>query len=136
MSENYQLTCLVSTETNEQKLAELGEFLKNLTQASQNTEAKKISLAYPIKNQKDVFLVNLLFESVPEKIIEIKEKLEKMPEIIRFLLIRKLKPSLRKVRVKKEIIEKEDKKPEKKKTKKPAKADLEKIEEDLEKILA
>jgi len=117
-------------------------------------ELKKINLAYPIKKETLSFFASLIFETLPGKILELRDELKHQDGLLRFLVSVKMpleekKPhrSRRKVAkkpIKKKLkLEKKDKKEEKpeeikevKKTiKKEPKIKLEDIDKSLEKLL-
>ena len=90
----YELTFLISSGLNETEIKEFSEKLnKIVADKAKNSEMKtlkKIALAYPVKKQKEAFFGSLDFEAEKETIKTIKQEVEKMPEIIRYLLIQKI----------------------------------------------
>lgn len=91
------------------------------------TESKKISLAYPIKKEKEAYFCSCFFRSAADKIKPLEKILLKEKNILRFLLLTKkvekavpqAKPALAKLKIKP----------------KPAKVALKDIEKKLEEIL-
>lgn len=93
----YELTYLVSSETNEEDLKKLTEEIDSFIQKEEGVIAKSgnpspETLAYPIKKQKTIFWISLEFCLNPEKIEGIKKKLRKETRILRFVLISKKGP--------------------------------------------
>ncbi len=134
--QNYELTYLITPDLDEKAAGEIQEKTKTLLGASMVPVVfKKIKLAYPIDKKIDAFLVSVDFHQEPGKIPEISKEIEKMPEIIRFLLIKKEIEKPKKAKKpkaeKKEPITEE--KP--KKTKEEKKKDMDTLEKDLDKIL-
>lgn len=123
---------------------------------------KKIGLSYPIKNKGTAFLTSLVFENTPEKADGLKIQLEKEKTILRFLML-KTKPEIEKklpaqtakykeskaveqetketaIEIEGEKVAKISRKKAKPKeilpkTQEEKKVEMEKIEEDLEKII-
>ncbi len=132
--QDYQLTFLLSPELDEKKLEDFsekfGEMLRKEVKVSQSEAPKKVKLSYPILKKQDAFLACFEFQAEAQKIEELKTKIKKQPEILRFLLIKKEK-----------TLEKKERKPkarkafERKKVPVTEKVELKKIEKDLEKIL-
>jgi len=138
----YELTYLISSEIKEEEIKKLTEEINLFIQEEKGIIIKSGNpspeiLAYSIKKQKTAFWVSLEFYLEPEKIENLREKLKKRIEILRFLLTSKKTP--KKKTIKPEIAAektasaqtlKEDKKekPEKK-------VELKEIEKKLEEIL-
>ncbi len=124
----YELTYFISSELNTEEAKKFTQEINSFIQSKEGIIAKSEdpipnTLAYIIKKQKAGFLVNLGFYLTPEKIIELRQKLEKETKILRFLLISKKLP-------KKVTTE------EKPKKEKPVKkVELKEIEKKLEEIL-
>lgn len=112
------------------------KLVSETSQVKHSETPKKIKLSYPIQKKAEAFLATLEFQTEPKMIKDLKQKTEKIPEIMRFLLIKKELP-------KKE--EAPEAKPGKPKTKKPLKEKervsptqkvaLEEIEKELEEVL-
>ncbi|MDD5146842.1 MAG: 30S ribosomal protein S6 [Candidatus Pacebacteria bacterium] len=158
----YELTYLANPDLNETGLAELTEKVAGLCSKEQpilqSDLAKKIRLAYPIKKNKEAFLISLGLQAGPQTVIAIKKEMEEKKEVLRFLIVKKRivpeepKPAPIVELKKSEESEKEITEPiaempktqagekkikEAKKPKETAKkkASMEDIEKDLEKIL-
>jgi len=78
----YELTYLTDKESNEIKDSLLGKVLNV-------QKLKNIGLCYPIKDKKSAFMGVISLDCPEEKTAELKEKLEKNEDIMRFLLIKK-----------------------------------------------
>ncbi len=137
--QNYELTYLITPDLDEKAAGEMQEKINNLLGASIIPVVfKKIKLAYLINKKIDAFLVSVNFSGEPTKVPEISKEIDKIPEIIRFLLIRKEIEKPKKEKKKKiESMEKleVDKKEKPKKTTKQKITDMDALEKDLEKIL-
>ncbi len=91
----YELTYIVSPELSSEQLKSVAEEINSFVQKeegvilkSENPIAKTFS--YPIKKQGSGFFIVLEFQLAPEKIIELKEKIEKDNKILRhFIMIKK-----------------------------------------------
>lgn len=88
----YELSCLINPDFSQEQA---GDFIQKLEgmladggKVIKKDSAKKIGLAYPINKQTSAFLLSIMFELSPEKMEELKNKLDKDSEIIRFLLIK------------------------------------------------
>lgn len=138
----YELGFLITPGLDKKQIEEVFKKIEGLVSETGNikrTETpKKISLAYPIQKKRDGFLAAFVFEAEPKKIGALKEKVEKTPEIVRFLVVRK--EVIREE--KEETFSLSDKKAtsettKKEKTPSPAqeKVELEEIEKGLDKIL-
>jgi len=130
---SYELTYLISPDLSEE---ELKIFQEKIASLIQNEEGKikeiknpiKRKLAYPIKRKTEVFIANLNFYFLPEKLESLEKKLKSESKILRYLILVQEKPEKIKVP---EIISK----PRVPRIKKEKKVELEKIEEKLEEIL-
>ncbi|NQU82873.1 MAG: 30S ribosomal protein S6 [Parcubacteria group bacterium] len=153
----YELTCLISPDLNENEVAEFAEKLLKLLSESgkiiKTENPKKIRLSYKIEKQTNAFMLSFIFEADPDKLASLKVNLDKDKSVIRFLLIKTKIEEERKIPDKREQKTPESAKPEKIKTTRQAKDDkkeikidkkskkvedkatMEKIEEDLDKIL-
>lgn len=134
MSQLYELTYLISPELNEKEIAELSQKIEKLItetgKVKKSEPPKAVRLSYAIQKKRNAFLATLEFQTEPQNIEKLKKNLEKITEVLRFLLIKK-------------EVSKKEKEPETKakkvmkKQKAPVKqkVELKKIEKDLEKIL-
>ncbi len=78
----YELSYLTDKESNEIKDSLPGKILNV-------QELKDTRLCYPIKNKNSAFMGVIALDCPEEKTVELKEKLEKNENIMRFLLIKK-----------------------------------------------
>jgi len=89
MPKIYDLTYLLSPDLNENEAQQLAQQISAGLAESKiiKTETPRmIGLSYPIKKQTTTFLANIIFETEPAKLVEIKNNLEKEEKILRFLL--------------------------------------------------
>ena len=129
----YELTYLISPELSESELKSLNEKINSLIQKEKGVlnEAKmpmKKKLAYPIKKQREAFLINLSFYFQAEKLGSLEKELKSEKKILRYLILARPKSKIAKVR----------KRPAKVIPKIPAKekkVELKEIEKKLEEIL-
>ena len=129
----YELTYLISPELSESELKSLNEKINSLIQKEKGVlnEAKmpmKKKLAYPIKKQREAFLINLSFYFQAEKLGSLEKELKSEKKILRYLILAKPKIKIAKVR----------KRPTKVIPKIPVKekkVELKEIEKKLEEIL-
>ena len=129
----YELTYLISPEFSEEELKSLNEKINSLIQKGTGVlnEVKlpiKKKLAYPIKKQREAFLINLSFYFEPEKLGSLEKELKSEKKILRYLILARPKSKIAKVR----------KRPAKVIPKIPAKekkVELKEIEKKLEEIL-
>jgi ribosomal protein S6 len=124
----YEIAYLISTKIEPEKVKEIQKEMiailrKHEGKIEEEVPALKRSLAYPIKKEKEAFLVSLTFWMPASRIKNFKKEIEKIEGILRYLIVKKKAP--------KKVIETEKKKP----AKKPEKIELEKLEEKLEEIL-
>ena len=137
--QNYELTYLITPDLDEKAAVVIQEKTKALLGESiVPVVFKKIKLAYPINKKIEAFLVSVNFTGEPTKIPEINKTIDKIPEIIRFLLIKKEieKPKKeRKPRIEKQEEEEITKVIKPKLTKEEKKTDMDALEKDLAKIL-
>lgn len=85
----YDLTYLLSPDLSENEAQQLAQQIEAGLAESKiiKTEAPRmIGLSYPIKKQTTAFLANIIFETEPDKLVEIKNILAKEEKILRFLL--------------------------------------------------
>ena len=140
----YELSFLASPDFNEEQATDfLQKIAKKIGKIEKTEGPKKIELAYPVKKKNEAFLMTLEFETDKEKVPTLKADIEKMPEIIRLLLISKKPvkeaPARTKEKLKPDEAETTKETPTAvrpaKKTKAQSKAKLDELEQDLEKIL-
>jgi len=89
MPKIYDLTYLLSPELNENEAQQLAQQISAGLADSKiiKTETPRmIGLSYAIKKQTTAFLANIIFETEPDKLGEIKNNLEKEGKVLRFLL--------------------------------------------------
>ena len=99
----YELTYLISPEFSEEELKSLNEKINSLIQKEKGVlnEAKmpmKKKLAYPIKKQREAFLINLSFYFQAEKLGSLEKELKSEKKILRYLILAKPKIKIAKVR--------------------------------------
>ncbi len=106
----YELTYIISSELTTEESKTVSEEINSFIQKeegviirSENPVAK--TLSYPIKKQGSGFFVVLEFQIAPEKLIELKEKIEKDNRILRnFIVIKKPIKIQKERRVKKRVL--------------------------------
>ncbi|MCX6789119.1 MAG: 30S ribosomal protein S6 [Candidatus Gribaldobacteria bacterium] len=89
MPKIYDLTYLISPDLSENEAQQLAQQIEAglIESKTIKTETPRmIGLSYAIKKQTTAFLANIIFETEPAKIEEIKNNLEKEEKILRFLL--------------------------------------------------
>jgi len=123
----YELIYLISSDLDEKEAKDLSEkvagFVTELTGIiKSNSEPERKDLGYPINKKLEAFLASLNFSLEPERVADLKKKVEIEKEILRYLVITK---------------KEEKKRPEKieRKEVKDKKVDLEKIDEKIDEIL-
>ncbi|MCL5010648.1 MAG: 30S ribosomal protein S6 [Patescibacteria group bacterium] len=147
----YELSYLISAELSEAAALELQEKIQKtlLLEAKvlRASNPQKKRLAYPIAKRREAYLASIEFEAQPETASDCQGQLKEIKEVLRFLMIKKKffeekKPGqtekTAETREPEKTAEKPDEKPKKEKalkTKKEEKVDLEKIGQDLDKIL-
>jgi len=99
----YELTYLISPELSESELKSLNEKINSLIQKEKGVlnEAKmpmKKKLAYPIKKQREAFLINLSFYFQAEKLGSLEKELKSEKKILRYLILARPKSKIAKVR--------------------------------------
>jgi len=137
----YELTYLISSEIKEEIIKEITEEINSFIQKEKGVITKSKSplpetLAYPIKKQRTAFWVSSEFYLNPEKIEELRRKLKKKTEVLRFMLVSKKMPKKEKVTTK-PVTDKilTDKPATDEKEKPEKKVELKEIEKKLEEIL-
>lgn len=147
----YELTYLIQPGLNEAELKETTEKVGSLIGEEKNVlgiePPQKIKLAYPIKKNNWAFLASVSFQTGPENALGIKKGIEKYPEVLRSIIVKKqLVERVERITPQKEPSQKgqiaapekiEKKKPavEKKATPLKTKEEMDELEKDLEKIL-
>ncbi len=138
---NYELNILISALSSEEELNKIVENISSFIQKEDglvlNSEKplKKI-LAYPIKKQKEAFLLSIELCLNPEKIIELEKNIKNNPEVLRFIV--SIKRPVKKRRFKRSSEKKETSKKDVSSSdviKEDKKGKLKQIEEKLEEIL-
>lgn len=139
----YELTYIISPEISSQEAEAFGKEIEFFIQSKEGVILKQLTptpktLAYPIKNYASGFMGVLEFQLEPEKLIDIKENLDKNEKINRYtIIIKKMIKQKKERRQKKQpapTIEKESEvKPEIKIEKE--KVELKDIEQQLDEIL-
>lgn len=148
---HYELTFLAKPDLNETELADCCEKVSLACSQEhpllKSDQKKRIKLAYPIKKQKEAFLVSISFQADPQTVLKIKKEMDGCGEVLRFLIIKKRtvleepKPSVPEIKKQEETIapraseEKTEIAPTKKEKRPKKTASMEDIEKDLEKIL-
>jgi len=148
----YEVDYLITGEFDEQKAQDFAKKMEGVVSGfGKNivlSEPKRIRLAFPVKKQREGFLVSIDFTAEPKNIIEMAKELKREKEILRFLFVKKsakkaeepkarvqaVKPEVKEKEETKEISKKELSKKEKVETV-DRKEGLKKIKEDLDKIL-
>lgn len=126
----YNLTYLISKEMNDQEAKTTASNLESFVQEKGGVligerRTKEIDLGYPIKKHNKGIVCSLRFQINPEVLKEIKEKLVKTPEILRFMFLVEEEKKIKKQRRTPKPIEKP----------KQRKVELKEIEKKLEQIL-
>jgi ribosomal protein S6 len=89
----YELAYLVKPDLNEAELKGLNDKIEALCSKEKiilkSEMARRIRLAYPIKKQREAFLVSINFQAEPETVVGIKKELDDFNQIIRLLIIKK-----------------------------------------------
>ena len=77
---SYELSCEIPANLSEEELKglirEISELISKEGKIERISEPSKRRLAYPIKSVREIFLVNFVFESSPEKVKDIEKKLK------------------------------------------------------------
>ncbi len=142
----YQLTYLISQDHSEEEVKEITEEITSLIQKEKgativdSTSPIKKTSAYPIKDQRRVYLMNINFYFNPQKIKDLKQKIKTNNKILRFILSIK-KPEKKRVGVssktsfKERITQATSVESAKKKDREKEKGKLDEIEKKLDEIL-
>lgn len=138
MEQIYELAYLLPVDMAEDAIEtianKIGELLKAEKAKIIKTEKpKKMHLAYPIQKQEGAFLVSQRFETTQTHVLPLKQKLDKMSEILRLLIVKR--EPFAPERPKEELIKKEKIIKDNKKKEKPRESDLAEIEKELEEVL-
>ncbi len=129
---NYELNCLISSILTEEELKKTTEKISSIIQKEDGliVEIEKPvqkTIAYPIEDQKEAFLVSFAFSLKPEKVEKVKKEIKKIEDVLRFSLT--IKKEIKKHPKKKTTsFEKKDSKET------PKKSDAEKLKEIDEKL--
>jgi len=94
MEQIYELAYLLSIDTAEEALDEIVGKIETILKTEKAKiikleKPRKIHLSYPIQGQEGAFLMSHRFQTEQEKIINLKQSIEKMPEIIRLLIVKR-----------------------------------------------
>lgn len=106
---NYELTYINSSELTQEEVETIAKEIESFIQKNEGVVLRRENpvpkmLSYSIKNKNSVFFNTLIFQLEPEKINELKEKIEKNEKIIRHILVTKnLKEKVRTRRLRKKI---------------------------------
>lgn len=122
MEKNYELAFLISPDLTETEVSEFFNKIESLIkgQVTKKQEPTRIKLCYPILKKKEAFICVLEFTT--DDLGNLQNELKKEKNILRFLLIQKLK-------------EKQRLAPRREISPKPEKVEIDKIEEKLEQVL-
>jgi ribosomal protein S6 len=130
----YELAYLVSPKLEENELENLNQEIKNFIKETEGTiegefPISKIKLGYPIDKEVEAYFVSFDLYYLPEKILDLKKKLESKKEILRHIIFKKLaKPTVKTAKLT-EAPKIEKKAP------KPKKVELKELDKKLEEIL-
>lgn len=88
---NYELTCLISPEIDENELTSFSEQVNSFIQEAggildKNQKIIKKRLGYQIKRENAAYLSALTFQLAPEKLAILEKKLKTEPRILRYLI--------------------------------------------------
>jgi len=94
MLKKYEISCLISPQTEEGGINAIKEKIFNSLQANEGLlisqiDPKKIKLAYPIKKKESAYLLTIEFQIKSDRLIDFEKTIKKEKEIIRYLLIEK-----------------------------------------------
>lgn len=94
MEQIYELAYLLSADMSEEKAEEITEKIEAILKAEKakiikSEKPRKIRLSYPIKKHEGAFLVSQRFQMEQTQAISLKQNVEKIPEIIRFLIVKR-----------------------------------------------
>jgi len=129
MKNFYEITCLLPDRLNESETKAAQDHIKEIIEKNggkikQEFSPKRIDLAYPIKKEKKAYLISFDFYNDSRQSCSIKEAVRKEPNILRFIVVKKIEEK-----------EKPVAKPPAK-TPSPKKVDLKDLDKKLEEILA
>ncbi len=125
----YEITYLIDSSLTAEEAESFHEDIKKTVKENKGvpgSEQKptRKTLAYPINKKTEGYLASVDFEAGAKEVTEIRKKVEKEKNILRYLIIEK------------QIAKKEEKeRPSKKKTLKPEKAKLKEIDDKINEIL-
>jgi len=135
---SYELNCLLSPKLNTEQIKEFTQSIVSFfEQTAKNENLTKINLSYPIKKEGQAFLYSINFESPPQKITDLQEKLKSENKILRFQILSKKerRGSFKKIRLARRTILPKKPLPFLVKKKLPKKVEIEDIEKKLDEIL-
>ena len=104
---SYELNCLLNPNLN---ITQIKEFTQGITSSFKEKikeeNLTKINLSYPIKKEGQAFLYSINFESSPQKINDLQEKLKSENKVLRFQILSKKERKLpsKKIRMAKKTI--------------------------------
>ncbi len=95
-TKSYELTYIVSPNLSEQELgiliAEITSYIREETGSVEKTSMpSKIKLGYLIKKNAEAFLVSTYFSLSPERLINLEKVLKEQHDILRYIVIAKIK---------------------------------------------
>lgn len=82
---DYEISFLGLTETISQTVADV--LIKLNMEILSNSSVRKMTLSYPIKKHLTGFFGYLQFRTLPEKIIDLKNQIASLSDVLRFLVI-------------------------------------------------
>ena len=94
MEQIYELAYLLSINTSEETLNEIAGKIQTILKTEKAKiikleKPRKIHLSYPIQEQEGAFLMSHRFQTEQGKITNLKQSIDKMPEIIRLLIVKR-----------------------------------------------
>jgi len=139
----YELTYIISPEMTPEEAETFGKEVESFIQNKEGAILNQLKptakiLAYPIKNRASGFMGVLEFQADPEKMLELKEKIQKDGKVVRYtIVIKKISKKRKERRTRKEVAPIFEKEPEVKPEIKieKEKVELKDIEQKLEEIL-
>jgi ribosomal protein S6 len=131
---NYELAYLINPNLPAEEIKTLSEkmagFVSDLGgMVMSNIEPEKRKLGYPIKKKIEAFLASLNFSLSPEKIKDLKEKILSEKEVLRYIIVAKMKESKKVRKIRKP-------QPMEKNPSADGKVEIEKINEKIDEILS
>jgi len=135
---HYELNCLLNPKLNTEQIKEFAQSIVSFfEQTAKNENLTKINLSYPIKKERGAFLYSINFESPPQKITDLQEKLKSENKILRFQILSKKEKRLsaKKIRTMRKTTPYKKPFPFLVKKKLPKKVEIEDIDKKLKEIL-